>query len=117
MPHERDALGWGPVCGETRHSAIVQSGLPDGGLRRTGRSPGDRDPHGLPPGVWGPYERPAGSGGHGRKRGSRRPRLFLVLVASVAAHLVAVFANSGALVALVTLAGLLLCAVVIRAEG
>jgi hypothetical protein len=49
-------------------------------------------------------------------RRSRRPLLFYVLVASVAAQLVALFADSGALMALVTLAGLLLCAVVIRAE-
>jgi hypothetical protein len=49
-------------------------------------------------------------------RRSRRPLLLFVLVASVAAQLVAVFVNSGALVALVTLAGLLVCAVIIRAE-
>lgn len=58
-----------------------------------------------------------GKRGRGRNRGSRLPLLFFVLVASVAAQLVAVFANSGALVALVTLAGLLLCAAVIRAKG
>ena len=44
----------------------------------------------------------------------RRPLLFFVLVASVAAQLAAVFAGSGALVALFTLLGLLLCAVVIH---
>jgi Flp pilus assembly protein TadB len=47
-------------------------------------------------------------------RRSRRPLLFLVLVASVAAQLAAAFAGSGALVALFTLLGLLLCAVVIH---
>ena len=65
----------------------------------------------------GPIRVARGKRGHGRNRGSRRRLLLFVLVASVAAQLVAVFANSGALVALVTLAGLLLCAVVIRAEG
>lgn len=46
---------------------------------------------------------------------SRRPLLFYVLVASVAAQLAAVFAGSGALVALFTLFGLVLSAVVIHA--
>jgi hypothetical protein len=40
-----------------------------------------------------------------------------VLVASVAAQLAAAFAGSVTLTALFTLLGLLLCAVVIRAEG
>jgi len=44
----------------------------------------------------------------------RRPLLFFVLVASVAAQLAAVFAGSGALVALFTFLGLLLSAVVIH---
>jgi hypothetical protein len=47
-------------------------------------------------------------------RRSRRPLLFHVLVASVAAQLAAVFAGSGALLALFTLLGLLLSAVVIH---
>ncbi len=47
-------------------------------------------------------------------RRGRRPLLFHVLMASVAAQLAAVFAGSGALVALFTLLGLLLCAVVIH---
>lgn len=64
----------------------------------------------------GPKRVVRGRSGHGRNRRSRRPLLFFVLVASVAAQLAAVFANSGALVALITLVGLLLCAVVIRAE-
>jgi len=49
-------------------------------------------------------------------RRSRRSLLFFVLVVSVAAQFTAVFADSGALVALFTLTGLLLSAVVIRAE-
>ncbi|HEV2092486.1 MAG TPA: hypothetical protein VGR18_04890 [Rubrobacter sp.] len=44
----------------------------------------------------------------------RRPLLFYVLVASVAAQLAAVFAGSGALVALFTLLALLVSAVVIH---
>jgi hypothetical protein len=44
----------------------------------------------------------------------RRRLLFHVLVASVAAQLAAAFAGSGALLALFTLLGLLLSAVVIR---
>lgn len=49
-----------------------------------------------------------GAGTRGRRR-----LLFYVLVVSVAAQLAAVFAGSGALVALFTLLGLLLSAVVI----
>ena len=45
---------------------------------------------------------------------ARRRRLFHALAASVAAQLVAVFAGSGALVAVFTLLGLLLCAAVIH---
>src|SRR3712207_2719145 len=48
------------------------------------------------------------------RRRSRGPLLFYVLVASVAAQLAAVFAGSGALVALFTLLGLLVSAVVIN---
>lgn len=47
-------------------------------------------------------------------RRGRRPLLFHALVASVAAQLAAVFAGSGALLALFTLLGLLLSAVVIH---
>lgn len=50
----------------------------------------------------------------GARTRSRRPLLFHVLVASVAAQLAAVFAGSGALLALFTLLGLLLSAVVIH---
>ena len=53
----------------------------------------------------------------GAGRRGRRPLLFYVLVASVAAQLAAAFAGSVTLTALFTLLGLLLCAVVIRAEG
>ncbi len=49
-------------------------------------------------------------------RRRRRPLLFFVLVASVAAQLTAAFADIGALVALFTLTALLLGAVIIRAE-
>ncbi len=52
----------------------------------------------------------------GAGRRSRRPLLFFVLVASVAAQLAAAFAGSAALMAFITLTGLLLCAVVIRTE-
>ncbi len=45
---------------------------------------------------------------------SRRRLLFYLLVASVAAQIAAIFAGSGALVALFTLFGLLLSAVVIH---
>ena len=47
-------------------------------------------------------------------RRGRRPLLFQLLTASVAAQLAAVFAGSGALLALFTLLGLLLGAVVIH---
>ena len=50
-------------------------------------------------------------------RRKRRPLLFFAVVASVAGTFAAVFADIGALVALFALVGLLLCAVVIRAEG
>lgn len=52
-----------------------------------------------------------------RRRKSRRPLLFFAVVASFAAELAAIFADIGVLVALFALVGLLLCAVVIRAEG
>lgn len=52
--------------------------------------------------------------GSGKK--SRLPLLFHVLVVSVAAQLAAVFAGSGALVAVFTLLGLLLSAVVIHSQ-
>jgi hypothetical protein len=51
----------------------------------------------------------------GRKR-RRRPLLFFALVASVAGTFAAIFADIATLVALFALLGLLLCAVVIRAE-
>ena len=51
----------------------------------------------------------------GRRR-SRRPLLFFALVACVAGTFAAVFADIGALVALFALVGLLLSAVVVRAE-
>ena len=51
----------------------------------------------------------------GRRR--RRSLLFYVLVGTVAAQLAAVFAHMAALMVLFTLTGLLLCAVVIQAEG
>ena len=50
----------------------------------------------------------------GAGRRGRRPLLLYVLVASVAAQLAAAFAGSGALLALFTLLGLLLSAVVIH---
>ncbi len=50
-------------------------------------------------------------------RRGRRPLLFYVLVASVAAQLAAAFAGIGALVALFTLTGLLLSAMAIHGEG
>ena len=50
-------------------------------------------------------------------RRKRRPLLFFAVVVSVAGTFAAVFADIGALVALFALAGLLLSAVVIRAEG
>ena len=50
----------------------------------------------------------------GAGRRSRRPLLFYLLVASVAAQIAAAFAGSGVLVALLTLWALLVCAVVIH---
>ncbi len=52
-----------------------------------------------------------------RRRRRRRPLLFLAVVASVAGTYAAIFADIVALVALFALVGLLLSAVVIRAEG
>ena len=52
----------------------------------------------------------------GRRR-RRQPLLFFAVVISVAGTFAAIFADIAALVALFALAGLLLCAVVIRAEG
>ncbi len=50
----------------------------------------------------------------GAGRRSRRPLLYYLLVASVAAQIAAAFAGSGVLVALFTLWALLVCAVVIH---
>ncbi len=50
----------------------------------------------------------------GAGRRSRRPLLFYLLVASVAAQIAAAFAGNGVLVALFTLWALLVCAVVIH---
>lgn len=50
-------------------------------------------------------------------RRSRRPLLFYVLVASVSAQLAALSVDRGALLALFTVAGLLVSALAIHAEG
>ena len=51
------------------------------------------------------------------RRRSRRPLLFFALVASVAGTFAAVFADIAMLVAFFATVGLLLSAVVVRAEG
>ena len=69
IPRERQALGWGPIWGGTRHSGIAQSGRPSKGHRRTG-PPGDRGLGGRPPGGWFPNGRPTGERRSGPARGA-----------------------------------------------
>jgi hypothetical protein len=59
VPRKRQALGWGPVWGGTKHSGIARSGLPLRRHRRTG-PPGDRGPGERPPGGRSPNGRPEG---------------------------------------------------------
>ena len=73
------------------------------------------------------YRADSGRPGHGREarkrtasasnRRRRRPLLFFAVVASVAGTFAAVFADIVALVAIFAVVGLLLSAVVMRAEG
>ncbi len=86
---------------------------------RTGRSSGKEAsayraaPRGLGTGRVACRRRAIAAGRNRR----RRPLLFFALVASVAVMFAAVFADIATLVALFATVGLLLCTVVIRAEG